>query len=113
MSKGYPGSVVLTQNSTGVRIRWLFCHSLDSHYVFQHTSISGPSTCTMDYVRAYFENGTLPEEGTVCQVLGPPIPQFNSTQPHSRRDMSSWHENRATIDAIIELSRKRHILGSL
>jgi len=60
MSKSFPGSVVLTQDSAG------------------HTSMSGPSTCTMKYLQAYLVNGTLPEEGTVCPVLGLPLPQLNN-----------------------------------
>jgi len=50
MSKGFEGSVVLTQNSSG------------------HCSISGTSLCTHKAIRAYFKNGTLPEEGTVCET---------------------------------------------
>jgi len=50
MSKGFEGSVVLTQNSSG------------------HCSISGTSLCTYKAIRAYFQNGTLPEEGTVCET---------------------------------------------
>ncbi|KAF8351757.1 Alpha/Beta hydrolase protein, partial [Amanita rubescens] len=96
MSQGYPGSVVLTQNSAG------------------HTSISAPSPCTMNYVRAYFENGTLPEGGTICPVLGPPIPQFNGTQTlYSRQDILSSHKDRAVTDAIVELSKRHRILGPL
>lgn len=53
MSKGYPGSVVLTQDSPG------------------HSSLSAPSTCTVRYVRDYFTNGTLPAEGVVCPVDSP------------------------------------------
>lgn len=49
MSKGYPGSVVLTQNSTG------------------HTSGSVYSTCTINIIRKYFQTGELPDEGTVCE----------------------------------------------
>ena len=49
MSKGYLGSVVLTQNSTG------------------HTSSSVYSSCTIDHIRRYFHTGELPEKGTVCQ----------------------------------------------
>jgi pimeloyl-ACP methyl ester carboxylesterase len=49
MSKGYPGSVVLTQNSTG------------------HTSGSVYSSCTIDHIRKYFQTGVLPEKGTVCE----------------------------------------------
>ncbi|KAJ7649384.1 Alpha/Beta hydrolase protein [Mycena polygramma] len=47
---GFPGSVLLTQNSTG------------------HVSVSAPSLCTLGYIREYFLNGTLPAPGTVCQV---------------------------------------------
>ncbi|KAK2460055.1 hypothetical protein APHAL10511_007932 [Amanita phalloides] len=45
MSKGFPGSVVLTQDSAG------------------RCSFSAPSVCTIKHVKAYFENGTLPAEG--------------------------------------------------
>jgi hypothetical protein len=49
MSKGYPGSVVLTQNSTG------------------HTSGSVYSSCTVSHIRRYFHTGELPGKGTVCE----------------------------------------------
>ncbi|KZS87451.1 hypothetical protein SISNIDRAFT_460849 [Sistotremastrum niveocremeum HHB9708] len=32
-----------------------------------HTSMSFPSLCTIMLVRAYFDNGTLPAEGTICE----------------------------------------------
>ncbi|KAF8188141.1 Alpha/Beta hydrolase protein [Mycena galopus ATCC 62051] len=47
---GFPGSVLLTQDSPG------------------HTSLSAPSLCTLGYFREYFLNGTLPPPGTVCPV---------------------------------------------
>ncbi|GJE96013.1 alpha/beta hydrolase [Phanerochaete sordida] len=50
MSAGFFGSVVLQQNSTG------------------HTSQSGFSACTALALNAYFNNGTLPAPGTVCQT---------------------------------------------
>ncbi|KAL4257974.1 Serine protease/Carboxylesterase S33 [Pleurotus pulmonarius] len=53
MAKGFPGSIVLTQDSPG------------------HSSMSAPSTCTAGHVREYFLNGTLPAEGVVCPVDGP------------------------------------------
>lgn len=34
----------------------------------QHCSTSATSLCTHKAVRAYFQNGTLPEEGTVCET---------------------------------------------
>ena len=33
-----------------------------------HCSLSSPSVCTAKYVRRYFEDGVLPEEGTTCGV---------------------------------------------
>lgn len=89
MSKAFPGSVVLTQDSPG------------------HCSVSGPSVCTMKYVRAYLDDGTLPEEGTVCPVLGPPIPGISFT---SARDGQVVFEglvsdqDRELAAAVVELS---------
>ncbi|KAK2459323.1 hypothetical protein APHAL10511_008678 [Amanita phalloides] len=98
MAEGFPGSVVLTQDSVG------------------HTSISGPSPCTMKYVRAYFENGTLPDVGTVCPVLGPPFLIQPTQTPSKRSDaqvLSGLHpteeEDNTLIDAVVELSKKRYI----
>ncbi|KAL4259934.1 Serine protease/Carboxylesterase S33 [Pleurotus pulmonarius] len=53
MAKGFPGSVLLTQDSPG------------------HCSIAAPSVCTIGFVRGYFMNGTLPDEGVVCPVIQP------------------------------------------
>ncbi|KDR74350.1 hypothetical protein GALMADRAFT_141400 [Galerina marginata CBS 339.88] len=61
MSRGFEGSVVLQQNSSG------------------HCSVSAPSVCTQLYVRKYFEDGTLPPAGTVCEVVGKPFPDSVST----------------------------------
>ncbi|KAL0564779.1 hypothetical protein V5O48_017258, partial [Marasmius crinis-equi] len=54
-SRGFPGSVVLTQDSPG------------------HASVAAPSACTVQAVREYFVNGTLPKEGTVCPMDGSPF----------------------------------------
>ncbi|CZR68039.1 uncharacterized protein PAC_17938 [Phialocephala subalpina] len=48
-SKGFPGSVVMVQDSYG------------------HTSLAMPSKCTALNIRKYFQTGELPEPGTVCQ----------------------------------------------
>jgi len=50
MSKRFPGSTVLEQNSEG------------------HCSISAPSLCTAKYVRRYFETGEVPPPGTICEA---------------------------------------------
>ncbi len=49
-SAGFPGSVVLVQNSYG------------------HTSLAAPSTCTARYVRDYFQRGKLPAHDTICEA---------------------------------------------
>jgi len=55
MSKKFPGSVVLTQNSDG------------------HCSGSSPSICTARYVRDYFQTGSVPAPGVVCEVEELPL----------------------------------------
>lgn len=49
-SKHHEGSRVLTQDSPG------------------HCSLLNPSRCTLEAIRLFFANGTLPEEGKVCMV---------------------------------------------
>ncbi|KAF9040674.1 TAP-like protein-domain-containing protein [Panaeolus papilionaceus] len=53
MSAGFTDSVVLTQDSPG------------------HCSIGAPSTCTQNYIRKYFIDGTLPKPGTICPADTP------------------------------------------
>ncbi|KAG0645908.1 hydrolase [Hyphodiscus hymeniophilus] len=49
-AKGFNNSVVLIQNSYG------------------HTSIAAASSCTAEYLRQYFQNGTLPDPDTKCEA---------------------------------------------
>ena len=53
MSAGFEGSVVL------------------QHDGFGHTSIAQTSNCTNEAIARYFADGTLPEDGTVCEVNDP------------------------------------------
>ncbi|KAI1407887.1 alpha/beta-hydrolase [Hypoxylon sp. FL1857] len=66
-SQGFPGSVVLVQNSYG------------------HTSLSAASTCTAGYIRAYFQNGTLPKPGTTCE---PDYYPFEDAYPKTGDELS-------------------------
>ncbi|KAK0632674.1 TAP-like protein-domain-containing protein, partial [Immersiella caudata] len=54
-SAGFPGSVVLVQNSYG------------------HTSLAAASRCTAGRVREYFREGKMPLAGTVCEGDGVPF----------------------------------------
>ncbi|KAK0457507.1 TAP-like protein-domain-containing protein [Desarmillaria tabescens] len=69
-SGAFPGSVVLTQNSSG------------------HTSFAASSTCTSAYVQAYFQNGTLPSDGTVCAIESEMFPLSSNATGNQRR--SFW-----------------------
>lgn len=55
MSKKFPGSVVLEQQSDG------------------HCSSAAPSLCSAKHIRAYFQTGALPAKGTVCEVDEVPL----------------------------------------
>ncbi|KAL1864612.1 hypothetical protein Daus18300_007629 [Diaporthe australafricana] len=65
-SAGFEDSVVLVQNSYG------------------HTSLAAPSVCTAKVIRAYFQAGTLPRDGTACE---PEILPFD-LPGHSMADAS-------------------------
>ncbi|EEY17188.1 conserved hypothetical protein [Verticillium alfalfae VaMs.102] len=62
-SAGFPGSVVLVQNSYG------------------HTSLAAPSNCTRSYINTYFQEGTLPSPGTECDEPFLPFEEANSPSP--------------------------------
>ncbi|KAF9026342.1 hypothetical protein BDZ89DRAFT_1067689 [Hymenopellis radicata] len=49
-STAFPGSAVLALDAPG------------------HTSFTASSTCIQAYIRGYFVNGTLPDEGIICDV---------------------------------------------
>lgn len=59
MSSGFEGSVVLQHNGFG------------------HLSIVQPSNCTNEIIANYFADGTLPEEGTICE---PNVPLFGDAE---------------------------------
>ncbi|KIV88713.1 hypothetical protein PV10_08371 [Exophiala mesophila] len=54
-SSGFVDSVVLEHNGAG------------------HCSTASPSNCTSGFVRAYWQDGTLPDAGTVCQPDAAPF----------------------------------------
>ncbi|KAJ2976329.1 hypothetical protein NUW58_g8112 [Xylaria curta] len=60
-SQGFPGSVILVQNSYG------------------HTSLSAPSTCTAGYIHNYFQYGQLPKPGTTCDPDYLPFQEISPT----------------------------------
>ncbi|KAG6861429.1 hypothetical protein C0995_000269 [Termitomyces sp. Mi166 len=54
-AEGFPGAVVLTQDSPG------------------HCSLAAPSVCTYAHIRDYFVKGALPPPNTICPVIGTPF----------------------------------------
>ena len=56
--------------SRHMRVSWSSSgheHSKSALHDACEASMSAPSVCTAKHVRAYMEDGTLPEEGTVCE----------------------------------------------
>ncbi|KAJ6610174.1 Alpha/Beta hydrolase protein [Mycena sp. CBHHK59/15] len=79
--EGFPGSVLLTQDSPG------------------HASITTPSICTSTYFRQYFQNGTLPEPGTVCAVDATLFGAPGNAAASAKRDAVSAEDQRM-LDAL-------------
>ncbi|KAK0202247.1 TAP-like protein-domain-containing protein [Desarmillaria ectypa] len=65
-SNAFPGSVVLTQQASGA---------------------TASSICTQAYVQAYFQNGTLPNDGTVCEVESEMFPALSNATASQRRSL--------------------------
>ncbi|KAI0418993.1 hypothetical protein F5X98DRAFT_88189 [Xylaria grammica] len=63
-SQGFPGSVILVQNSYG------------------HTSLSAASTCTATYIHDYFQQGQLPKPGTICEPNFYPFQDSSTEREH-------------------------------
>ncbi|ORY60668.1 uncharacterized protein BCR38DRAFT_349747 [Pseudomassariella vexata] len=66
-SLGFPGSVVLVQNSYG------------------HTTLSAASKCTAGHIRAYFQEGLMPDVGTLCE---PDYYPFQEAKPDAGDELS-------------------------
>lgn len=67
MARGFPSSVVLTQDS-GMNPEIKDLESISKLIQIDgHCTLSAPSLCTAKYVRAYFQKGSLPPVGTVCK----------------------------------------------
>lgn len=108
MSKGFKDSVVLTQNSVGVRIP-TFVDSLDANPSKQHCSISAPSLCSQKYIRDYFIDGTLPPPGTVCEPISQPFPS-SATSTGDSGDQALLSANLTPdemeiLEAVLQLSK--------
>ncbi|KAF9529062.1 TAP-like protein-domain-containing protein [Crepidotus variabilis] len=84
MSKGFHGSVVLTQDSGG------------------HASIAAPSICTMKYIQDYFVKGTLPKEGTVCPTIRGPFDPIDAFKYDGQKVFSA--EEMQFAETVNELS---------
>jgi hypothetical protein len=103
MSQGFAGSVVLTQDSAGVRDALL---ALKLGLTLpQHCSISGPSICSQKYIRQYFLDGALPEAGTLCPVLASPFPAGDfRAAAEAQAVLSLSAADRTLFEAVSELA---------
>ncbi|KAI0658733.1 TAP-like protein-domain-containing protein [Cubamyces menziesii] len=51
-----------------------------------HCSLALPSICTVKAMRAFFADGTLPKEGTICPVDASPFPLHDAVHVYSDED---------------------------
>ncbi|KAI5369652.1 Putative peptidase S33 tripeptidyl aminopeptidase-like, alpha/Beta hydrolase [Septoria linicola] len=93
-SKGFVGSAVLTQRSPG------------------HCSSAAHSACTESYIRAYFQNGSLPDENTLCEVDEVPFGDADAIVSEAIRSGSERARNIAeslgAVGGIMGLVRYRY-----
>ncbi|KAL3469561.1 TAP-like protein-domain-containing protein [Aspergillus californicus] len=92
----FEGSVLLEQNGYG------------------HTTLSMPSLCKAKAVRAYFANGTLPADGTICETDVPLFTKltYADVWPKSFKRSGSEHMDdagvlKALISAHEKMARRR------
>ncbi|PBK63026.1 alpha/beta-hydrolase [Armillaria solidipes] len=88
-SSAFPGSVVLTQRASGASNHLTADFRTLTFLFLQHTSLAASSTCTQAYVQAYFQNGTLPGDGTVCEVESEMFPTSPNAAGLRRRTFFS------------------------
>ncbi|KAI8989178.1 TAP-like protein-domain-containing protein [Trametes punicea] len=65
-----------------------------------HCSLALPSLCTIRAMRAFFANGTLPEEGTVCSVDASPFPQVETVKVYSAEDEKMLESARRAAEVV-------------
>ncbi|KAI4730460.1 hypothetical protein E4T49_01806 [Aureobasidium sp. EXF-10728] len=89
MSQGFPGSVVLRQDTEG------------------HTSSSGVSLCTARAVRTYFQTGELPEINTTCLPDRVPFDGYSEEKEHplpeGETDEALWKALVGTSDLMAKM----------
>ncbi|KAF2226063.1 TAP-like protein-domain-containing protein [Elsinoe ampelina] len=85
MARGFEGARVLTQNSPG------------------HCSLAAYSPCTFDYIHKYFFDGTLPAEGTVCEV---------ETRPWGGKDSGTVMTEEVKVKADMHAQVMKGLLAS-
>lgn len=83
----YQGARLLVQNSRG------------------HSTFAAPSLCTARHVRAYFVDGTVPEEGMVCEVDELPF-VGDTVDRHGASSRTLSVEDTELLDALKLLSRQ-------
>ncbi|TFK64090.1 alpha/beta-hydrolase [Pluteus cervinus] len=90
MSKGFKNSMVLTQDTPG------------------HSSFAMPSLCTIQYIRDYFVEGSVPAIGTVCAATGSPWPRVEAEMiTQEKLSKKDWELLQATreLSRIFEVPR--------
>lgn len=112
-SEVFNGSALLQQNGYGVGSSKPMKISAN---LAQHCSLAQPSLCTAKIVREYFNTGTLPPPGTVCEVDVPLFSNQTWKQALAPLGINGTASNTtkrsvddsALLDAMLNLSEKFH-----
>jgi len=77
----------------------------------QHCSLAEISVCTTQIIQAYFVNGTLPEEGKICEVEGKLFQGTSGIGVGSAKREASGDSalRRAAEDVSLAWSRRRFV----
>ena len=86
--------------------------TLADHIALQHSSLSQPSLCTAEAIHAYFVNGTLPPEGTICESSVPTFANSSrsllevvSPLANSSKRSIATESDAALLAAMVQLGR--------
>jgi len=69
---------------------------------FGHTSLCMPSRCTANYIRGFFQEGAMPEVGTVCEG---DLELFRPWNGSSTADSGGEEEEKELDEALMALAK--------
>lgn len=74
-------------------------------FAFQHCSLAAASVCTQKAIRAYFRDGVLPKEGTVCSTSDAIFGNNTANMLSALQDLKT-EEDRRIFDVARRMSQQ-------